>query len=432
MKFYLVNLGCPKNLVDAEVMAGILIEAGFSPSLHPEEAKIIIVNTCAFLEEASSEAIETILQLSQYKETGNCKLLIVTGCLPARYKKEDLQKELPEVDVFLGPYAFSKIKQVIHKKKKIFLNPPPFAFPYSEAKRQISTPSHYAYLKIAEGCNHQCSFCIIPFIKGKYNSRAKEEVLKEAQLLVEKGVKELILVAQDTSFYGKDINKTDYLTKLLKELSSLKGIYWIRLLYLSPEYTTKELISEILSIPKLCPYFDIPIQHSHPEILKKMKRSISAESMLKLFQWIRIQNPLSAIRTSIIVGFPGEKDKHFRHLLQFIKEAQLDRVGVFKFSPEPPAPSAFYPDQIPRKLKEERFREIMQLQRSISLQKNKTLVGRELEVIVENSHCGRSYRDAPDIDGLVYIKEAQKEIGKIVKVKITEALPYDLKGEEVC
>lgn len=431
----LVSLGCPKNLVDSEVILGLFSKAGYSITPEPSEAEILIVNTCSFIEEATKEAIETILKLTHYKREGCCKLLIVSGCLPQRYGKV-LERELPEVDLFVGTGAFYKLPQLINQKRKKKSLITPSTFLYNEkTPRILSTPPFTAYIKIAEGCSKSCTFCIVPKIKGQYQSRTLKSIINEANKLVDQGVTELILIAQDTTAYGEDLADGTNLLRLLKCLVKIGGLHWIRILYSYPkmDYFPDELLRLIASEKKICPYIDLPIQHIDDKILRRMGRRCTEVEIKRLIEKIRSFIPDVSLRTSLIVGFPGETDKEFNKLLRFIKDIEFDHLGVFKYSAEEGTAASRLPNQVEEILKEERYRILMEIQREISLKKHKDLIGKKVEVLVEKSEngeakLGRLKTQSPEIDGSVYL-EGHANPGDYVSVKITKALPYDLVGQ---
>jgi len=432
----LVSLGCPKNLVDSEVILGLLSKEGYRLTTDASRAEILIVNTCAFIQDATKEAIETILHLTRYKREGRCRLLIVSGCLPQRYGKI-LEKELPEVDLFIGTGDFQRLPQILKGKgkKKTFLSGPSFLYD-ERTPRVLSTPSPTAYLKIAEGCSNRCTFCTVPKIRGPYRSRRLRSAIEEAKRLVDQGVQELILIAQDTTAYGKDIREGTNLETLLKGLVRVDGVRWIRILYSYPKahYFTEGLLELIASEKKICPYFDLPIQHIDDKILKRMGRKSKGQEIRSLIQRIKTFLPGVSLRTSLIVGFPGEKESQFNTLLEFVKETQFDHLGAFKYSPEEGTPASRLPDLIPEGVKEERLRTLMELQRRISLKNYRKMVGRTMEVLVEGSDRGgsalrgRRQIQAPEIDGCVFLK-GKAQPGDWVEARITQALPYDLVGQ---
>jgi ribosomal protein S12 methylthiotransferase len=435
-KVCLFSLGCPKNLVDSEVILGLLSKEGYLLTTDPSEADILIVNTCSFIQDATKEAIETILQLSQYKKEGCCHLLVVSGCLPQRYGKV-LEKEMPEVDLFVGTGAFQHLPKILSQKRKTksFLTRPTFLYD-EKTPRILSTPPFIAYLKIAEGCSNACTFCTVPRIRGPYRSRELRSVLKEAKRHADQGVQELILIAQDTTAYGRDLRDGTNLKKLLKGLVKVEGLRWIRLLYSYPktDYFTEGLLELIAQEKKICPYLDLPIQHIDDGILKRMGRRSRNQEIRSLLQKIRTSLPSVSLRSSLIVGFPGEGESQFKALLDFVEEIQFDHLGAFKYSSEEGTPASRLPNPISESMKEERLRTLMELQKKISLKKYRAMVGRRMEVLVEesdrqgNTLRGRLQIQAPEIDGCVFLKGKARP-GDWVEARITQALPYDLVGQ---
>jgi len=433
---FLVSLGCPKNLVDSEVILGLLSKAGYSLTSRPSEAQIIIVNTCSFIQDATKEAIETILQLSRYKEKGSCRVLVVSGCLPQRYGRS-LEKEFPEVDLFVGTGDFQNLPEILSKKQKprSFLSKPTFLYD-EKTPRILSTPSFYAYLKIAEGCSNLCAFCTVPKIRGPYRSRGIPSVLQEAQRLADQGVQEIILIAQDTTVYGRDLHDGTNLEKLLKGLIRVEGLRWIRMLYSypKPDYFTEGFLKLMAQEEKICPYLDLPIQHIEDEILKRMGRRSRSHEIYNLLQKIRTALPEISLRTSLIVGFPGETERHFRALLEFVEKVQFDHLGAFKYSAEEGTPASRLAGSVPESVKEERLGVLMDLQKRISLKRHRGLVGRRMEVLVEGLDRqkrllrGRLKTQAPEIDGSILLRGKAKP-GDWVEARITKALPYDLIGQ---
>ncbi len=436
-KVFLVSLGCSKNHCDLENMMGIMKNAGYEIALNENEADAALINTCGFIESAKEEAISNILELAELKNNGTLKALIVTGCLAQRYKEEILES-FPEVDSVVGVFDFDKIDKVIDDalkgKRKAYLestslNP-------DNLPRIQATPFYYAYLKIAEGCDNRCTYCAIPYIRGKFASREIEALKKEAESLAKNGVRELIVVAQDTTRYGIDLYKKPSLVPLLKELCKIEGISWIRLHYMYPEMITDELINYIKSEDKILNYFDIPIQHINDRILKLMNRRSTKEDIKTVIKKIRDILPDATIRTTVITGFPTETDEEFNELYEFIKETKFDRLGAFAFSKEEGTPAYKLKGQIPKKLREKRQEKILKLQAEIMEENNKKEIGKIHEVLVEGFHTeygvyfGRSRKDSVEIDGTVMFESDGKvEIGDIVKIKITNALNYDLVGE---
>ena len=426
-----VSLGCSKNLVDTEMMIGLFKNNNFKIVNNPKEAEIIVINTCGFIEPAKQEAINTILEMSEYKNK-KCKYLIVMGCLVERYKK-DLQKLLPEVDLFLSIKEYEKAWDEISKLINIPEEGKYTNMEYLE--REISTGNNMAYLKIAEGCSNRCTYCAIPSIRGPFESRKIEDVLKEAEQLAQKGVKELVVIAQDTTKYGIDLYGKPRLAELLEKLCKIEGFKWIRFLYAYPETITDELIDVVKNNEKICNYFDIPIQHISNPVLKKMNRKSNEESIKELIKKIRKEIPNVIIRTSLIVGFPGETQEDFEKLCEFVKTAKFDRMGAFTYSKEDGTPAERLPNQIHGNTKKSRYNKIMKIQKEISDQKGKEKIGKTYEVLVENKSfdgkyiVGRTYMDVPDEDGVVYIESSDTSlIGKFIKVKITDYSDYDLVG----
>jgi ribosomal protein S12 methylthiotransferase len=427
-----VSLGCSKNLVDTEMMIGLFKNNNFKIVNNPKEAEIIVINTCGFIEPAKQEAINTILEMSEYKNK-KCKYLIVMGCLVERYKK-DLQKLLPEVDLFLSIKEYGKAWDEISKLINIPEEGKYTNMEYLE--REISTGNNMAYLKIAEGCSNRCTYCAIPSIRGPFESRKIEDVLEEAEQLAKKGVKELVVIAQDTTKYGIDLYGKPRLAELLEKLCKIDGFKWIRFLYAYPETITDELIDVVKNNEKICNYFDIPIQHISNPVLKKMNRKSNEESIKELIKKIRKEIPNVIIRTSLIVGFPGETQEDFEKLCEFVKTAKFDRMGAFTYSKEDGTPAERLPNQIHGNTKKARYNKIMKIQKEISDQKGKEKIGKIYEVLVENKSfdgkylVGRTYMDVPDEDGVVYIESSHTSlIGKFIKVKITDYSDYDLIGK---
>jgi len=432
----LISLGCPKNLVDSEVTLGLLSKEGYRLITDPSKADILIVNTCSFIQDATREAIETILQLTRYKKEGRCRLLAVSGCLPQRYGKS-LEKELPEVDLFVGTDTFPELPQLLARRPegRTFLGQPHFLYD-EKTPRILSTPSFIAYLKIAEGCSKTCTFCAVPKIRGPYRSRRLPSVLEEARRLADQGVRELILIAQDTTAYGEDLGDGTTLEKLLKGLVRIEGLRWIRVLYSYPkaDYFTDGLLHLIAHEDKICPYLDLPIQHIDDAILRRMGRRTKSREIRSLLQKIRTTLPEISLRTSLIVGFPGEKESQFNALLDFMKEIQFDHLGAFKYSPEEGTAASRLPGPVPEPVKEERLGTLMDLQRKISLKRYQAMVGRRMEVLVEKPDHrkefsrGRLRTQAPEIDGCVLLKGKARP-GAWVEARIIRARSYDLVGE---
>lgn len=435
----LVSLGCAKNQTDAEIMLGILAADGFGITHDPSEAEIIIVNTCGFIESAKRESIDAILEMAQYKK-GRCKLLIATGCLAERYSGEILT-ELPEVDAVVGTGDYDKIAEVIRDAfdgKKRVISGHISRSPAERLPRILSTPPYTAYLKIADGCDNNCTYCAIPMIRGHYRSRRIEYIVEEARELAESGVKELILIAQDTSRYGCDIYGENSLDKLLEELVGIDEIEWIRIHYFYPEAITEKLIDTMAKYDKICRYIDMPVQHGNNYILRRMARRTTQEEMLAKIKMIREKMPDCVIRTSIIVGFPGETEEHFDDLYEFVRKVRFDRMGVFTYSREEDTPAAEFPDQIDEAVKEERLDRLMTLQQKISRELNEEKIGKTLEVLAEGYDeesflfYGRSRGDSIEVDGKVYFAtEDEINEGDIVKVRILNADEYDIVGEVI-
>ena len=438
MNILFVSLGCDKNLVDSEVMLGLLAQHGHRMVDSEELADVIVVNTCCFINDAKEESIQTILQMAEYKKEGNLRALIVTGCLAQRYQQEILD-EIEEVDAVLGTTSYDKIVEAIDEalkgKKDLWMEDIDF-LPVTESQRLVTTGGHYAYLKIAEGCDKHCTYCIIPKIRGNFRSVPMERLIAEATDLAEQGVKELILVAQETTLYGKDLYGEKALPKLLRELCKVRGIQWIRILYCYPEEITDELIQVIKEEDKICHYLDIPIQHASNGILKRMGRRTSKEQLVEIVEKLRREIPDIALRTTLITGFPGESAEQHEELMDFVDEMEFDRLGVFTYSPEEDTPAASMPNQIDEEVKEDRQAELMELQQEIAFEKAENMIGREVLVMIEgkvadeNAYVGRTYMDAPNVDGLIFV-ETDEELmsGVFAKVRVTGALEYDLIGE---
>ncbi|AKL95418.1 ribosomal protein S12 methylthiotransferase RimO [Clostridium aceticum] len=438
LSIYLESLGCSKNLIDAEIMLGLLNKYGYKLTNDKFKADVIIVNTCGFIESAKEESINKIIEMGELKKD-KLKLLIISGCLGERYA-EELMKELPEVDAIVGTGNYNEIIEIINEgikgNKTVRIGNVDSIYDESLPRYQI-TPTHSAYVKISDGCDNYCTYCIIPKLRGKYRSRKIENIINEVQQLAETGVKEIILIAQDTTRYGIDLYGDYKFSELLQQLNEVKGIHWIRLLYCYPEMITDKLIETIAKYNKICKYIDMPIQHCSNEILKKMNRRTNKESLIKTINKLRKEVPNIVIRTSLIVGFPGEEEKHFNELLAFVEEMKFDRLGAFTYSREEDTAAAKLPDQVAEDVKEQRQKKIMELQQRISLSKNNEKVGKILEVLVEEElqgngeYLGRTQGDAPEIDGVVYLQaKTPVKIGDIVPVKITSALEYDLIGEK--
>ena len=438
MKVGFVSLGCSKNLIDTEMMIGVFKNNGFTIVNNPQTADIIVINTCGFIEPAKEEAINTILEMAEYKKTRKCKILVATGCLVERYK-EELEKALPEVDIFLkySDYAEEKGKsaEVFAKVlKKIAENIEVEKSELDFMDRVVTTGNNYAYLRIAEGCSNRCTYCAIPYIRGAFVSRKIEDILEEAEMLVKSGRKELILIAQDTSKYGVDIYGKPQLARLLTELCKIKDLKWIRFLYTYPEDITDELIELVKKEDKICKYFDMPIQHISDRVLKRMNRKCTGESIKKVIEKLRKEIPNVIIRTTVMVGFPGETSEDFEELYDFIKETKFDKLGAFSYSKEDGTPASRLKEQIHPMTKKSRYNKIMKLQKEISKQNEQQLLGRELEILIEDMsfdrkyYVGRSYMDVPEIDGVAYIKNNTDKnlIGQYIKAKVVEVKDYDV------
>lgn len=433
MKVLLISLGCDKNLVDSEVMLGLLNKAGHQLTNDETEADVVVVNTCAFISDAKEESINTIIEMGELKKTGKLKKLIVAGCLSQRYKDE-IMKELPEIDVIIGATNYDKIVEAIGTDEESIVDDINYT-PRPIAERIVTTNASMAYFKIAEGCNKLCTYCIIPHIRGRYRSMPMDSLIASAEKLASDDIKELVLVAQETTLYGVDLYGEKKLPELLTKLSEIEGIEWIRLLYCYPEEITDGLIEVMATNPKICHYVDIPIQHSENAILKRMGRRTSREDIVELVGRLRAAMPDIAIRTTLISGFPGETQELHDGLVDFVDECEFDRLGVFTYSPEEGTPAAEYEDQVDGELAAKWRDEIMELQQEISYEKNQQMIGTTQKVLIEgylvddDVYVGRTYRDAPGVDGIVFVSAPYELIsGSFVDVKITEANEYDLTG----
>lgn len=442
MDIYFVSLGCDKNFVDSEMMVTSLRKSGYNITYSAEDAEIIIVNTCCFIGDAKEESINTLLEMAEYKEDGKCRLLVATGCLAQRYHNE-IKEEIPEVDIIIGTMAYEdlakSIKQALEEKtpvveiiKDINYLPEPLA------DRDAMSSGGYAYLKIAEGCDKCCTYCIIPKVRGRYRSIPMENLIAQGRHLAANGIKELILVAQETTLYGIDIYGKKSLPALLEKLSKIEGLKWIRILYCYPEEITDELINAIIDLPKVCHYLDIPVQHGADSVLKRMGRHTNRAELEKIIQKLRHKIPDIALRTTIITGFPGETDSEFEELKDFVKKNRFDRLGVFTYSQEEDTKAADMPEQLPEEIKESRRSEIMELQQQIAFEKSTSLTGREMDLIVEGYlpedevYICRTYMDAPDVDGYVFVETNwQLMSGDFIKARITGSEGYDLTGEVI-
>ena len=438
MKIMFISLGCDKNLVDTEMMLGMLAEKGYQFTDDEQEAEIVVVNTCCFIGDAKEESINTLIEIGRLKETANVKMLIAAGCLAQRYRKE-IREQIPEVDVIIGTMAIDKIVEAVEeyqtKQYTTFVEDIDRT-PVSGKKRVVTTGGHYAYMKIAEGCDKRCSYCIIPKVRGSYRSIPMETLLKEANTLVEQGVKELILVAQETTLYGTDLYGKKSLPELLRKLSEIRGLYWIRILYCYPEEITEELIDTIAELPKVCHYLDIPIQHASDKILKRMGRRTNQQQLKDKIAMIRSKIPDMCLRTTLITGFPGESQEDHEQSMAFVDEMEFDRLGVFTYSAEEDTPAAGFPDQIEEEVKKDRQADIMELQQEIAFEKAEGMTGQDVLVMIEgkvadeNAYVGRTYKDAPNVDGLVFVNtDRELMTGDFVPVHITGSCEYDLIGE---
>lgn len=437
MKLLFVSLGCDKNLVDSEDMLGVLTRAGHEIVDDENEAEAIIINTCCFIHDAKEESVETILEMAEYKKAGTCKVLIVTGCMAQRYKQEIIE-EIPEVDAVLGTTSYGEILKAVEEavagrhyqeyRDIDYLVP-------DQGKRVLTTGGHFAYLKIAEGCDKHCTYCIIPKLRGKFRSVPMERLLRQAEELAEQGVKELILVAQETTLYGKDLYGEKSLHRLLKELCKVKGIRWIRVLYCYPEEIYDELIQTIKEEPKVCHYLDLPIQHASDAVLKRMGRRTTRKELTEKVQKLREEIPDIVLRTTLITGFPGETEEDHETLMEFVDEMEFDRLGVFTYSAEEDTPAASMEGQIPEEVKEERRDALMELQQEVSYDKGTERIGQELLVMIEgkvsgeSAYIARTYGDAPKVDGYIFVQTGELLVtGDFAKVRVTGAMEYDLIG----
>ncbi|RED66099.1 30S ribosomal protein S12 methylthiotransferase RimO [Cohnella lupini] len=438
-KVSVVTLGCEKNLVDSEIMSGLIHQRGFSLVEKPEDATVIIVNTCGFIDAAKEESVNTILNLAELKDTARLKALIVSGCLTQRYKKE-LMDEMPEIDGIVGTGDFHRINEIIDEalrgRKPVYVGNP--VFNYEEnLPRLLSTPRHTAYVKIAEGCDNACTFCSIPIMRGQFRSRSMESILTEVKMLSGQGVREISLIAQDSTNYGTDLYDGFKLPELLNRVSEVEGIAWVRLHYAYPGFFTDELIEAIAGNPKICDYIDMPLQHSEDSILKRMRRPGRQRDVRELIGKIRSRIPEVALRTSMIVGFPGETEEDFEKLCEFVREMKFDRLGVFAYSQEEDTPANRLPNQLSDEVKQFRANTLMEIQRQVAKDNAAKYVGRTIEVLVErydgrsDVYIGRSQYDAPEVDGEVFISKCPVQIGELSKVRITHAYEYDLSGEGI-
>lgn len=438
MKILFISLGCDKNLADSEEMLGLLTASGHEIVDSEEDADGIVINTCCFIHDAKEESINTILEMAEYKKQGTCKALIVTGCMAQRYKEEIIQ-EIPEVDSVLGTTSYDDIVKALneaaignHFEEFKDIN----YLPEDSGRRILTTGGHFGYLKIAEGCDKHCTYCIIPSLRGRFRSVPEERLLAQAEYMASQGVKELILVAQETTVYGTDIYGHKTLHILLRKLCKISGIRWIRILYCYPEEIYDELIQVMKEEKKICHYLDLPIQHCSDRILKRMGRRTSKAQLIEIIAKLRKEIPDIVLRTSLITGFPGETEEDHQELMEFVDETEFDRLGVFTYSPEEGTPAASMPDQIPEELKEERRDEIMALQQEISLEKGNERIGQEMLVMIEgkvsgeSAYIGRTYADAPKVDGYMFVQTGELMVtGDFARVCVTGALEYDLIGE---
>lgn len=438
MKILFISLGCDKNLVDTEVMLGLLASRGYEMTDDETQADVIVINTCCFIHDAKEESIQNILEMAEYKKRGTVKALIVTGCLAQRYRQEIID-EIPEVDEVLGTTAYDKILDAVDAalrgEHEVMLSELD-ALPLPDTRRLVTTGGHFAYLKIAEGCDKHCTYCIIPKIRGNFRSVPMERLVREAQELADQGVRELILVAQETTLYGKDLYGEKSLHTLLKKLCEISGLRWIRILYCYPEEITDELIQVIKEEPKICNYLDLPIQHANDKILGRMGRRTSKQELVDIIGKLRSEIPDICLRTTLITGFPGETQEQHEELMEFVDEMEFDRLGVFTYSPEEDTPAAEMPDQIDEEVKLDRQAELMELQQEIAFDNAQDMVGREVLVMIEgkvadeNAYVGRTYRDAPNVDGLIFINTDEELLsGDFARVRVTGAVDYDLIGE---
>lgn len=438
-KVSVVTLGCEKNLVDSEIMSGLIHQRGYKLVENPEDATVVIVNTCGFIDAAKEESVNTILNLAELKETARLKALIVSGCLTQRYK-EELMREMPEIDGIVGTGDFYHINDIIDEalggRKPVYVGNPVFTYE-ENIPRVLSTPKHTAYVKIAEGCDNACTFCSIPIMRGKFRSRSMESILAETAQLAAQGVREISLIAQDSTNYGTDLYDGFKLPELLNRVSEVPGIEWVRLHYAYPGFFTDELIDVFANNPKVCNYIDMPLQHSEDRILKRMRRPGRQRDVRELIAKIRARIPDVAIRTSMIVGFPGETEEDFENLCAFVREMKFDRLGVFTYSREEDTPADRLPDHLPDEVKQFRANTLMEIQREVAKENAAKYVGRTLDVLVErydgrsDVYIGRSQYDAPEVDGEVFVTGCKTEIGEIRKVRITHAYEYDLSGEGI-
>jgi ribosomal protein S12 methylthiotransferase len=440
IKVLMISLGCDKNLVDSEKMLGLLADSGYEFTDDEQEADAVVVNTCCFINDAKQESIDNLLQMAELRKQGKIKALVATGCLAERYR-EEIQKEIPEVDEILGTTAIDSLVSALDEifaGRKANHYASLKALPLASGRRIVSTGGHFAYLKIAEGCDKHCTYCIIPRVRGDYRSVPEEQLVSEAEKLADGGVRELILVAQETTVYGTDLYGRKCLPELLHRLCRIKGLKWIRVLYCYPEEIDGELIDAIASEPKICHYLDLPIQHASNRILRSMGRRTSKEDLIRIISGIRARIPDICLRTTLITGFPGETEEEHRELMDFVKEQRFDRLGVFTYSREEDTPAASYPDQIHAQVKKKRQKQLMELQQKIAFEKASGMKGTELEAVVEgritedNIYVARTYRDAPGVDGLLFVNSGRELMtGDFIRVRVTGSDSYDLTGDEI-
>lgn len=438
-KVAIVTLGCPKNQVDSEIMSGRISEK-YDLVQEPEQADIIIVNTCTFIDSAKEESIDTILEMAQYKQEGHCQTLLAAGCLAQRYGDE-LMSDIQELDGILGTGNLAEVLEVIDEaqvQKTSHVNQGAPEFLYDDAMpRQRLSPKHYAYVKVAEGCDNFCTYCVIPKVRGHFRSRSEESILREIQQMANEGVKEILLIAQDTTRYGKDLYGEYRLPALIRKVAEIQGIEWIRLMYCYPDLFSDELIQTMKETPKVCRYLDLPLQHADNQVLKEMNRRGTSEEAESLIQKLRLAMPDIRIRTTMITGFPGETETQFTNLLAFVKRVGFDRLGAFAYSQEESTSAAQREDQVPQEMREQRRDALMQVQQGIALESQQRWIGKILKVLIEEKlpdgrYLGRSEGDAPEIDGSVYVNSSEElETGEFIQVKIHEVDSYDLMGEVV-
>lgn len=437
-KVLFISLGCDKNLVDSEMMLGMLARSGYEFTDDEREADIVVINTCCFINDAKEESINTILEMAELKKSGDIEMLIVAGCLAQRYR-EEIQTEIPEVDAILGTMAIDEVVRTLDEVSRGIRGNHYKSLdekPLTGVERVVTTGGHYAYLKIAEGCNKHCTYCIIPKVRGNYRSVPMEHLIREAQELSDKGVKELILVAQETTVYGMDIYGYKALSKLLRELCKISGIYWIRILYCYPEEIDDELIQTIREEKKICHYLDLPIQHASDHILQRMGRKTDRQQLQDIIDKLRREIPDICLRTTLITGFPGETEEDHEELLEFVDRMEFDRLGVFTYSQEEDTPAALMPDQIPEEVKKERQAQLMELQQEIAFEAAENMVGSVVTAMIEgkvadeNAYVARTYKDAPNVDGFLFVNTGRELLtGDFVKVRVTASYEYDLIGE---